>query len=191
MQDSTFIVLLTFVCLMTGIYPPGTVIRSRFPSKVVRLRLYNSMMILFILVTGLTSFFNQLTGEITAPSVSAFIFFDGNTNEKLAVYQATPTNFSNHLFLEVQEREVIDSTYVQLDIMLTNQLKESFIFNPEHLYIIDEKGTVIAPAKSWIEHEPTSNSVLIQPETSVLGTFLYLKSPDDINFQLKYLPILP
>ena len=190
MQDSTVLVMLTFVCLMTGIYSPGTVVRSRFPSKGAQLKLYNSSGIIVVLVTGMITFFNQMTylpSEVT--NASAFVFFDPITNEELAVYRMTPTNFSNYLSLEVQERTVINESYVRLEILLTNQLQEPFIFNSDYLFIFDDSGQEIIPTMSWVEGEPIIHDFVIDAKKSVRGTFLYLKSGDDMDFQLKYLPI--
>lgn len=191
MGDPMFLLILIFICYMTGIYTPATVVQKGIPSKKVRARLYNGFILFLVMGAGLNGFFNPL-GEISLDDdhiPTAFVFVDQSSEETSAVYRVTPTSFGNHLSLQVQNRTETDSGDVALGILLTNQLEKALYINPNYLAIETMSGEKIAPIKSWIAGEALVEEVKLEAGEDIFGTFLFPKSVDDVEFELKYLPI--
>jgi|GEM_PF-6380489 len=191
MGDTTFFLMLIFICYMTGIFTPKTVLQSGIPSKKVRIALYNGLILVMVLVTGLTGFFSRFGQDsLNGDNIpAAFVFFDQLTEDKVAVYRVPTTSFTNHLSLQVQSRTVIDSEHVELGILLTNQLDKPLYVNPNYLHIETEKGQQVLPIKSWVAGEPIVEGFQLEAGEQVFSTFWFPKSSEEIGFELKYLPI--
>ena len=191
MIEFNYLIILMFVCLMTSLFTPDNIMsKTRFLKKKIPINL-NGILILLILMSGFASFFNNtaaLSFLNREERPSAFVFFDQSTEEKVAVYRLAQTNFSNHLHIDIQNRIVIDEESIQLEIHLTNNLEKEFLFNPSYLKLINERGEIFEPMGLLIEENPIFNEFQIEAGESVLGSFLYLKPSNEINFQVKYFP---
>ena len=187
MENSMLLMFLGIILLIISFFVPKIQIGKE---KTLNL---NFMILALIFTSGFIAFFNgKATRDliIVENEIPAFVFFDQSTEEKLAVYHLGQTNFSNHLRLNIQNRTEIDENLIELEILVTNNLEKALNFNPNYLTIIDETGQKLNPIEMKINQTQLKDSFEIESGASVLGSFSYQKPANQLNFQLKYLPII-
>lgn len=185
MPDSTsMLLLLCFLCLMTGLFSPDGVIKRAIPNLK-----YRKMILLFlggIVIVSLIAYTTSL--ETSLSEENQIVFLDQSSTE--GATSSEEIKEIDEVLIELLEMQVSeDGQTLWLELAIENQSAQSISYNPYQFLLETNDGKKIVPSIQIIQDQIKLESGELHPGERIQGGLTYTISSDGIPMSLEYRPV--
>ena len=185
MPDLTsMLLLLCFICLMTGLFSPDGVIKRAIPNLKYRKVILLSMggIVIVSSMAYATSF------EMSLPEESQIVFLDVSSTEGDTSLEEIKE--IDGVLIELLEMQVSEEDQrLWLELAIENQSAQSISYNPYQFLLETNDGKKFVPSIHVIQDQIRLESGELHPGERIQGVLTYTISSDEIPTSLEYLPV--